>query len=243
MTMSLRREMKDKRRKQRQKQRQLALLAILGGVVLVVALLVVPGLLKSSAPVGDFTIITPVARPQASGTAAGDPNAPVRIDAFEDFQCPACKYYAENVEPEIMKTYVATGKVYYVFRNYPFLDDNSATRESDQSANAAMCAADQGRFWDYHDILFTNWKGENIGYLTDKRLTAFAQALGLDMNAFNACFKANKHKDQINTDLADGAKMGMSGTPSIFVNGKIIAPGKIPTFEDIKAAVNAALGQ
>ena len=243
MTKSLRKDMKDKRRKQRLKQRRLALLAILGGVVLVVALLIIPGLLKSSAPVGDFTIITPVARPQASGTAMGDPKAPVRIDAFEDFQCSACLYYAQNVEPAIVDEFVATGKVYYVFRQYPFIDDNSATRESDQSANASMCAEDQGRFWDYHDMLFANWKGENVGYLTDKRLTAFAQALGLDMNAFDACFKANKHKDQINADLADGVKMGVSGTPSVFVNGTLIVPGKVPTIDDIRAAVNAALGQ
>jgi protein-disulfide isomerase len=243
MSMSLRKEMKDRRRKQRQKQRQIAMLSILGGVALLVGLIIISGSLNSSKAVGDFTVITPVARPQASGAAMGDPKAPVRIDVFEDFQCPACQYYTENVEPQVATTYVATGQVYYVFRNYPFIDDNAATKESDQAASASMCAADQNRFWDYHDMLYANWKGENQGYFTDARLTAFADALNLDMKAFKACFKANTHKDQVATDMADGKKMGMSGTPSLFVNGKIITPGQVPSFEAIKAAVDAALGQ
>jgi len=243
MSTSLRKDMKDRRRKQRQKQRQMAVLAIVGGAALLLAIVILSGFFKSSAPVGEFTIITPVVHPQANGTAMGDPNAPVRIDVFEDFQCPACQYYSEVIEHQVLDAYVTTGKVYYVFRQYPFLDNRSATRESDQAANASMCAADQGRFWDYHDMLFTNWKGENEGNLSDKRLTAFAEALKLDMGKFEACFKENRFKDQINADLADGDKMGAQGTPSVFVNGKIVAPGKVPTFEDIKAAVEAELNQ
>jgi protein-disulfide isomerase len=243
MTKSLRKDMKDKRRKQRQKQRQTAVLAIVGGVIVLVAIIALSGFLKSSAPVGDFTVITPDANSQVNGTALGDPQAPVRIDIFEDFQCPACQYYSENIEHQVMDAFVTTGQVYYVFRNYPFLDDRAATKESDQSANAAMCAADQNRFWDYHQMLYANWKGENEGNLSDNRLTAFAESLKLDMTAFKACFKANKFKDQINADLADGQKMGAQGTPSVFVNGKIVAPGKVPTFDQIKAAVEAALAQ
>jgi protein-disulfide isomerase len=243
MSTSLRKEMKDKRRKQRQKQRQMATLAIIGGVALLVGLIVLSGFLRNSSPVGDFTVITPDAHPQASGTAMGDPNAPVRIDAFEDFQCPACQYYSENIEHQVIDNLVTPGTVYYVFRNYPFIDDRAATKESDQAANAAMCAADQGRFWDYHQMLYANWKGENEGNLSDKRLTAFADSLGLDMGKFNTCFKANQFKDKINTDLADGQKMGVQGTPSIFVNGKLVAPGQVPTYEEIKAAVDAALNQ
>ena len=243
MSTSLRKDMKDKRRKQAQKQRQTATLAIIGGVALLVGLIVLSGFLKSSAPVGDFTVITPDVHPQVNGTAMGDPNAPVRIDVFEDFQCPACQYYSENVEKQVIDNLISTGKVYYVFHNYPFLDDRAATKESDQSANASMCAADQGRFWDYHQMLYANWNGENQGNLSDKRLTAFANALGLDMTKFNTCFKANQFKDQINADLQAGQDMGAQGTPSVFVNGKIVAPGQVPSFEEIKAAVDAAVNQ
>jgi len=243
MSTSLRKDMKDKRRKQRQKQRQVATLAIIGGVALLVGIIVLSGFLKSSAPVGEFTVITPGVYPQANGTAIGDPNAPVRIDVFEDFQCPACQYYSENIETQVIENLVSTGQVYYVFHNYPFLDDRAATKESDQAANASMCAADQERFWDYHRMVYANWKGENEGSLSDKRLTAFADALGLDMTKFNTCFNANQFKDQINADLQAGQDMGAQGTPSVFVNGKIVSPGQVPSFEEIKAAVDAALNQ
>ena len=241
MSMSLRKELKDRRRKQRQRQRQLALLSIVGGVVLLVALIMIATLVKSDQPAGNFTVITPYPRYMASGTAMGDPNAPVRIDVFEDFQCPACQYFALAVSKQVANELVASGTVYYVFRQYPFLDDRSVTRESDQAANASLCAAEQGRFWDYHDMLFVNWKGENEGNLSDAHLTAFAEALELDMKAFKACFKENRYRAQINADLADGEKMGVNGTPSVFVNGKLITPGRVPSFEDIKAAVDAEL--
>jgi protein-disulfide isomerase len=243
MSTSLRKEMKDKRRKERQKQRQMATLAIIIGGAILVGLIFLSGYLKSSAPVGDFTVITPDVHPQVNGTTMGDPNAPVRIDVFEDFQCPACQYYSENIEHQVIDNLITPGKVYYVFHNFPFLDDRAATKESDQAANAGMCAADQGRFWDYHQMLYANWKGENEGNLSDKRLTAFADSLGFDMTKFNACFKANQFKDQINADLKSGQDMGAQGTPSLFVNGKIVAPGQVPTYEEIKAAVDAALNQ
>jgi protein-disulfide isomerase len=243
MSTSLRKEMKDKRRKERQKQRQMATLAIIIGGAILVGLIFLSGYLKSSAPVGDFTVITPDVHPQVNGTTMGDPNAPVRIDVFEDFQCPACQYYSENIEHQVIDNLITPGKVYYVFHNYPFLDDRAATKESDQAANASMCAADQGRFWDYHQMLYANWKGENEGNLSDKRLTAFAESLGFDMTKFNACFKANQFKDQINADLKLGQDMGAQGTPSLFVNNKIVAPGQVPTYEEIKAAVDAALNQ
>jgi protein-disulfide isomerase len=243
MSTSLRKDMKDRRRKQRQMQRQLATLAIIGGAALLLAIIILPNLFKSSEPVGTFTVITPVPRPQAAGTAMGDSNALVRIDVFEDFQCPACQYYSQQVEPQVVENYVAKGTVYYVFRQYPFIDNQSATRESDQAANASLCAADQGHFWDYHDMLYANWTGENIGNFSNTRLTAFAESIGLDMTEFNACFKENRFKEQIDQDLKDGDIMGTSGTPSLFVNGKIVAPGQVPSYEEISAAIEAELDQ
>ena len=136
---------------------------------------------------------------------------------------------------------VASGKVYYTFRHFPFLDDNAASRESDQAANASMCAAEQGRFWDYHDILFANWNSENAGAFSDRRLVAYAETINLDMDSFNSCFEANKYKAQIDEDLAAGNRAGVTGTPSLFVNGQQLTPGFIPSFEDISQAVEAAL--
>ena len=106
-----------------------------------------------------------------------------------------------------------------------------------------MCAADQGRFWDYHQMLYENWKGENEGNFSNSRLKAFAESLNLNMDEFEACFDENRFKDEINADMAAGQGMGASGTPSVFVNGKIVSPGKVPSYEEIKAAVDAALNQ
>jgi protein-disulfide isomerase len=221
-------------------------LVIIGVVVVVVAVaaaLIIPPLVEAQKPVGNIVQITPYPRPMANGTAAGDPNAKIRIDVYEDFQCPSCKQYSEEVEPLIMKNEVASGKVYYVYHHFPIIDRatwNDANKESHQAANASMCAADQNRFWDYHDMLFANWTGENVGDFTDKRLVTFAQALNLDMTKFNACFTANTFRDKIDADIASGTALNVSGTPSVFVNNKEVKPGFIPTYQDVQAAIAAA---
>jgi protein-disulfide isomerase len=229
-------------RVKRQKQQRLTLI----GVVIVVALsttalLVLPSIRNATAPVGTIVDVTPKQWPAGENTTLGEANAPVLVEVWEDFQCPACKTYTEEIEPRIIDDFVVTGKVRYVFRHFPFLDDRAATRESDQSANASMCAMEQGRFWDYKSMLYANWDSENAGAFRDKRLIAFAEKLQLDMTAFNACFEANKYEDQINADLAAGNSAGVTGTPSVFVNGQLLTPGYIPQYEDIAAAINAAL--
>jgi protein-disulfide isomerase len=228
---------REKRRQEQRRRRMYIVLAIVGGALAIAAIIVVPSLL----PVGDVVTITPVERPMADGRAMGDPDAPVTIEVFEDFQCSACKTYSEQIAPQVKDAYVATGEVYYIFRHFPFLDDNAPRKESDQAANASMCAGDENRFWDYHDMLFANWKGENQGSFNDRRLVAFAEALGLDMGQFNSCFDANLHAEEINSDLQQGRDMGVSGTPSVLVNGRILTPGRVPSFTDISEAVEAEL--
>lgn len=207
------------------------------GAVLVAFALIYPNLKLA----GEISTVEPILRPMADGTAMGDPNAPVVIDVFEDFQCSACRIYSEEIETRIAETYVAAGQVYYIFHQYPFIDRASATKESQQAANASMCAAEQGLFWEYHDILFANWNGENAGAFNDKRLVAFAETLNLDMGLFTDCFEENRYRDEIQADFELGTEMGVSGSPSVFVNGQHITPGFVPGFEDIQQAVEAAL--
>lgn len=228
---------REKRRQQQRKQRTYLVLGIVVVAAVVAAILIIPSLL----PAGDVIPITPIERPNVDGKAMGDPNAPVKIDVYEDFQCPACKSYTENIEPRVVEDFVATGKVYYVYRQFPFLDDQALSKESDQAANASMCAAEQNRFWDYHDILFANWNGENQGAFSNKRLVAFAETLNLDMNAFNSCFEKDAHQDEINAELQQGKNIGIQGTPSVLVNGQLLTPGQVPSYEDIANAVNSAL--
>ena len=227
-------------RRRREQQRRLTLLGVIViGSLLVAAALIYPNLKA----VGEIVTVEPISRPMVNGTAMGDPNAPVVIDIFEDFQCPACTYYTEEVERRIVETYVASGQVYYVFHQYPFLDRNSVNKESHQAANASMCAEEQGFFWEYHDMLFANWNGENAGAFNDERLMAFAETLELDMGLFTACFEENRYQDETQADFELGLEMGVSGTPSVFVNGQQVTPGYVPSFGDVQQAVEAALIQ
>jgi protein-disulfide isomerase len=236
-TKTRREAVREKRQKRQRQQRLYIFLGVVVVAIIISAMLIIPDLL----PAGDVVLITPIPRTMVDGKALGDPNAPVTIEVFEDFQCPSCKSYSEQVEPQVIETYVNSGQVYYIYRHFPFLDDGAPRNESDQAANASMCAADQERFWDYHDMLFANWDGENQGAFTDKRLVAFAEALELDMQSFNDCFDSNVHKEEIDSELQLGRDSGVTGTPSVLVNGTILTPGFIPSFGDVSEAVEQEL--
>ena len=236
--MSKRQKLREKHRKQQKRQQLIIIIMVIVGALLHATALIYPSL----KPVGSVTEITPrVFNSPVNMNTVGNPDAPVKVDVWEDFQCPACKTYSEQIEPQIIKDYVDTGKVFYTFHHYPFLDSQVTTKESNQAASASMCAGAQNRFWDYHDILFANWDGENQGAFSDKRLVAFAESLGLVMKEFNTCFDQKQFKTDIDKDYNDGVDQGVSGTPSVFVNGLQITPGFIPGYAELTEAINEAL--
>ncbi|HSB03152.1 MAG TPA: thioredoxin domain-containing protein [Anaerolineales bacterium] len=238
---SKRQERRAKMQRQRQQQRWI----IIGFIVLVVAFLAVI-VYSQRKPPGDIFKVTPAALPNPNGLSLGDANAPVTIDVFEDFQCPACKSFTENIEPLVIENLVTPGKARYTFHQYSFIDGEGASNggESDQAANASMCANEQGKFWEMHASLYANWNGENQGAFRDSRLQAMAESIGLDMNAFNTCFKDNKYKKEIQADYDLGKQMGVNGTPTVFVNGvQAGQPGKIATYDEIAQAVEQALNK
>src|SRR5512145_2850224 len=177
-------------RQQQQQQRWIVIGLLVAGVVLVALAALWPYIgsrgatapdLPNPANAGGVVVATPRTHPNPSGTSLGDATASVIIDVFEDFQCPACKYFTEGVETLVSENLVDTGKARYVFHVYPFLDGGTASEggESDQAANAAMCANEQGKFWEMHDTIFANWSGENQGAFSDIRLQAMAESIGL----------------------------------------------------------------
>ena len=243
---------KSKRQVRREKMRnqaQRSRLMMIGLIIAGAAILVLAVVFTQKQSVENIIAVTPASLPNADGLTLGDPNAKVTIDTFEDFQCPACKDFSESIETLIIQNLVETGKAKYTFHNYPFLDDRAtgisgagSSGESDQAANASMCANEQGKFWDMKAIMYTNWNDENRGGLSNARLETMAKSLGLDMSSFNNCFDANKYKNDIQADFDLGDQMGVSGTPSVFVNGaRAGQPGYIPTYQEIAAAVEAAL--
>lgn len=140
----------------------------------------------------------------------GEYNAPVTLIEFSDYQCPYCKRHANAVMPPLIKTYVDTGKVRFVMREYPI---ENLHRRAIPTSEAALCAGDQGQYWGMHDALFTDQKAN-----TDEDFQQMAASLGLDVAAFSECMNSDQFMEQIKADMAEGQKLGISGTPS-FVLG------------------------
>jgi protein-disulfide isomerase len=243
MTLSKRDAIKAQRTKKKRQQRMNTILWVGGFIVLLIILLASPTIYNSLKPAGAFVQITPQAYPLEDGKGMGDPKAPVKVVVYEDFQCPSCEGYTSSVEKQLLQSsYITDGQVYYEFKQYPFIDSSSITKESQQAANASMCALEQGRFWDYHDILFANQGAvENGGSFNDKRLVAFAESLSLDMTSFNQCFNDNKYSADIQAEFESGKTAGVTGTPTVLVNGTILPPKYVPTYDQIKSAIDVAL--
>ncbi len=185
------------------------------------------------------------------GNAAvlGDPNAPVTLVEFGDYQCPFCARFFSQTESLIKTEYIAAGKVRMAYRNLVILGP-----ESQAAAEAAECAKDQGKFWDYHDALFTaeldedknddgqiNGSSENSGNLKKELFMNLASNLGLNAAQFGSCIGSNKYASEIEADIqAAQAVLGpRDGTPTSFVNGqKIVGAQPYAVF---KAAIDEAL--
>ena len=244
MSSNKREEVKAQRLRRKREERMRGFLIVGGIILILVALFISPYIVDKLRPVGSITPITPLERPLVNGTAMGDPNAPVVIEVFTDFQCPSCRQFADIVEKSLAESdYISNGAVYYIFRQYPFIDRNSPGQESHQAANASMCAAEQGRFWDYHDMLFANWNGENEGAFIDKRLVAFAESLGLNMDRFDTCFETNTYESEITADYTRGLQYGVEGTPTVFVNGELVVPQpRVPSYTDLVTKIEEILG-
>lgn len=231
-------------KEQRLKKERQKRLTIIGSIVVIALVLVgaiaIPTLQEANAPIEDFVPITPVAYSIENGTVLGDPQAKVTIEIFEDFKCGACQYFTQYVEPQVIKEIVETGKARYIFHQYPFMDDHSAAKDSDAASNASECAAEQNRFWDYKNILYANYNGV-IGEFSDDRLIAFAESLDLDIKQFEACYAERRYQDKLSEGLSLGESMGVSGTPTVYVNGQNVSPGRVPQFDQINALVEQFL--
>ena len=221
-------ERKSKRQERRaklvQKERRSRLVTI-GIVTLGAALLVFAVVWPQLRPVAQVVAVDPGTHPNANDNAMGDPNAPIKVEQFADFQCPFCERFHKETEPLLRQYYIDTGKVQYVYRSMGnFVSDNIArgkgttpTTESQDAALAAYCAGDQNKFWEMHAHLFANVLGEDAGSFTDKRLAAIAEKAGLDMDQFNSCYSSGKFKDRVQQDAQDGQAAGVTGTPAFVI--------------------------
>jgi len=216
---SKRAEIRKQRLARKRRERVITMIVVAGVILLVGGLLVLASGPSASPPAeptlagSDLLPPPPHPHPHADMNAIGDPNAPVTIIEYSDFQCPFCGRFARETEPLLIRDYVETGKVRLIYRTF----GDWIGPESLRAAEAAYCAGDQGKFWEFHDVLFYNQHGENQGAFSRERIDMMAQMLGLDMDAFGKCLDSHKYRQQAMQDLKDGQAAGVKGTPSFLV--------------------------
>jgi len=156
--------------------------------------------------------------------AQGPECAPVTIIEFSDFECSFCALYVNDTLPLILETY--GDQVRYVFRDFPIASKHP---HAQKAAEAAQCAFEQGKFWEYHDILFQNQDALDL-----PDLQRYATDLGLDESAFNLCLDSGKYAEEVQKDFDDGLDYGVTGAPTFFINGRRVAGAKpFATFQII----------
>lgn len=167
-----------------------------------------------------------------NGSSKGNDKAQVVLIEFSDFQCSFCRKFWQTTLPLIEKKYIDTGKVKFVYRHFAILGKHSVA-----AAQAAECAHEQGKFWAYHDKLFTSAKTPFA--FTDGKLKGYAKELGLNAQQFNQCLDSEKYLKKVEGETAVAAFLGARGTPAFLLNGQLLV-GAQP-FEVFEAAIEREL--
>jgi protein-disulfide isomerase len=202
------------------------LFALVGGALVIVAgLILLNSRSLNQAPVASGKV--------SEGMTWGPANAPVKVVEFSNFGCSHCKEFAAEDGKRLRQDYEASGKV-----RFEFMPFSLGSPDPDNAANAAVCAADQGRFWDYHDLLFARQLTSADAFSTAS-LKQYGQQLGLDPTKFNQCVETGAHADQVHQSSQQGTSLGVNATPTIFVNNERVV-GAVP-YDQLKAKVDAAI--
>lgn len=223
------------RASQRRKRRMYYWLSAVGAVVLI-GLIAAFRLLNPPDPVEVIIPDSLFGPADADGSAWGPVNAPVLVEVYSDFQCPFCARFAEEAGYRLQLDYADSGLVRFEYKHFAFLGP-----ESNLAAEASECAAEQDQFWQFHDTLFANQRGQNQGSYSSAALKAMAEALGLDQAAFNSCLDSNRYRNDVRQETSEGQQRGVNSTPTIFVNGEAVT-GAIP-YSQLRDMVDAALNR
>jgi protein-disulfide isomerase len=180
------------------------------------------------------TNLTPAAL--AEGRTLGSADAPVAMDVWVDFQCPACGAFVTNTLPSLIRDFIEPGILRLESHEVAILDPPSSTESADAAA-AAACADAQDAYWPYHDWLFANQSGENRGAFRREVLDSIAARIGLDSGPFAACVDSGTHQAAAR---AAAGQAGIAATPTIRVGGEEFRG--VPAYEELAAAINEAAG-
>jgi protein-disulfide isomerase len=178
---------------------------------------------------------------QAQGVKAGNAEATAQVIVFSDFTCPACANFTRYIEPQMRTEFVDRGLIDFTYYDYP-LGGDGGHRWGFIAARAARCARDQGRFWEYHDLLFgrqAEWSYD-IRKAPVDRFVEYARITGLDADAFEECLNSDKYADVVTANRMLGDRLGVSGTPTLFIGGRSIAEWS--NWNAVRAAIQSQLG-
>ncbi len=151
----------------------------------------------------------------AQGVTTGDADAPVTIVEFGDYQCPGCGSFSLNVKPQLVGTFVESGQAKFVFYDFPLI---SIHPNAFLAARASRCAAEQDKYWEYHEELFRNQSRWSTASMPSSAFEDYAGTVGADEGDFGACLNSDRYADVITANMELGSRMGVSGTPTIFIN-------------------------
>jgi len=169
----------------------------------------------------------------------GDPNAQVTLIEFGDYQCHFCNVHFHNTEHRLLENFIKTGKVKMIFKDFTIIGPDSVN-----AAHGTHCANDQGKFWEYHDILYNNWTGENNGWASSDNLLRFAQEIELDIDQWSDCMIDERYSQIISNSSKDARELGITGTPAFFVIGpdnKITRISGAQPYESFQKIFNSEL--
>jgi protein-disulfide isomerase len=173
----------------------------------------------------------------AAAPALGSDSASVTLVEFGDYLCTYCHRFHETTKDQLVADYVDTGKVRFIFKDYPINDHLGGG--STLGAQASYCAADQGRFWQFHDAMYKGWGGERAGWITDENMLVYAQAAGVsDIDQFKSCLDSHKYADVVRENYDLARTIGLRATPSFVIipaDGEpesIIGAQPYQTFQD-----------
>lgn len=177
--------------------------------------------------------LTPQILEQNGSPILGNPGAKITIVEWGDYQCTYCHAFHTDTKNELLQEYVDSGKVNFVFRDFPLNGPDSVL-----AAEAAYCANDQNKYWQYHDELYKNWGGERTGWVNQKSLDKFATNVGLDSDQFDKCMSNKKYEQKVLDNQKFGQQIGIDGTPSFIIFSdkkitKVVGAQPISVFKQV----------
>jgi protein-disulfide isomerase len=169
------------------------------------------------------------------GRSLGNPDAPVQIVEYGDFQCPGCATFATSVKPQLIRDYIATGQVHLEYRDLTGLGT-----ESRQASIGAACALEQGMFWEFYDMLYYNQAGRDAGGFSERRMRTMAEQLEMDVNAFEDCLGTDRFDADLDAMTAMAGQDNIRATPTLLVNGVVLEG---PNYDQLRQQIEIALQQ